>query len=120
MVSFYGMTVTVRVNRQPLTEYNDENSNETNPTSVTRYIISKPGDLFDLQVDTGNAAFMDCTGLACYYFVDGVKIDCFYRKLGENQSTYLTGPSVCVNGNWSTQQLKFADLHTSRYTAQHF
>ena len=115
MVQFKGVTVTIQVEGRPLTEYLDEESNGTTPSIITRYIQSCAGQAFDLKIKGKSAAFNYCTGIVCVYSVDGIIIKRFSLEYGQNHDAKIQGPDGYVNGVWSTQQMHFADLKTSRF-----
>ena len=116
MVASKGITVTVNVDKNPLTEYlNDEISGTESSTAViNRYIESKVGEYFTIKINCDDAFFDECKIFSSAVYIDRAPIKNPIFELGRWQSRTIVGPEGKIGGEWKVKPMIFDDIQTSK------
>jgi hypothetical protein len=110
-----GLTTEVKVDKKPLTEYNDDEE-ETSPTEVTRYIEAKTGATFAIETvfkkpfPTTNGVEISCTVDGNRGSRWGIAPKDLFRRAGKK----MTGMSFSQDGKRFHQYYQFAELNVGR------
>ena len=96
MAILKGIDVTVRVNEQPLHEYNDDEDDNGEDNAITRYVEATSGAQFSIDYEA-SASFKLVTDVVAVEFrLDGGLVDtAIHRK--EKLSNYRS-----LDGSWSS------------------
>ncbi|MCJ1244363.1 hypothetical protein MMC30_001561 [Trapelia coarctata] len=108
------IAVTVVVNDQELTEYEDVGNTDDHAdeaeslNTITRYIEAAAGANFKLKFDTNGPSFTGYNGLLFGVFVDGREVD--NVVLYAQKTAVLRGARTLEMGLWTIRKFKFARL----------
>ena len=113
MVKFKGLTVSVMVDEQALTEYPDEEADTLQPNSTNHFIESQAGKEFVFKITWDTSLFDGCIGIAPDCFVDGVDMDKPVLWPERQQPCIAGTPREQKDDKWFRKPLIFSQLQTS-------